>query len=224
MQEQSLPFSGSPHLAQLSWPSPLDTPRDPQIPWTQISHLRLTSKITPFAALETISLCPQSKEFATRLAAENHEDRHHSTMETHCLQILDLRVRDDCDLFFDSLILPEPREFRLSSPVTRCRGFLDLLTRSKCKLYKIELCDFSFEPVMECLEHEIFKSIQELGIYSSLNLTDNELTRLTDLPSPPCTSRITTQADASVTWMVPSHVERQVSGNDAFAVPCTAWT
>jgi hypothetical protein len=41
----SLPFSGSPRLTQLSWPYPFDAPTDPQIPWSQVSHLCLVCSL-----------------------------------------------------------------------------------------------------------------------------------------------------------------------------------
>jgi hypothetical protein len=183
----SLPFSGSPRLTQLSWPYPLDAPTDPQIPWSQISHLCLYSHMTFFAALETIHLCPQLENFKTNLIADNHGDRLPTTVENRCLRTLEITGHGDCSPFLDSLILPKLRELSLIATTVICgrEAFLALLTRSKCKLYKLELRRCAFEPFIECLEQESFKSIQELKIMSSPQFTDEELIRLTDFPSPP---------------------------------------
>ena len=187
----SLPFSGSPRLTKLSWPYPFDAPPDPQIPWSQISQLCLTSSMTFFAASEMIRLCPQLERFTMELIAENHGDRRLITVENRCLRTLTMGVTGhaDCSPFFDSLILPELGEFTLmgarSHATTGRRAFLDLLTRSNCKLYKLELHRCAFEPFIQCLEHESFKTIQELKIVSNPQFKVDEVIRLTDLPSPP---------------------------------------
>jgi hypothetical protein len=187
----SLPFSGSPRLTRLTWQYPLDAPIDPRIPWSQMSHLRLTSQMPFFAALETIRLCPQLEIFTANLTAESIRD-HHPTTVTNChLRTLELGITGHADYspFFNSLILPKLGEFTLSgtrSNAASVRGaFLDFLTRSNCKLYKLELRHCAFEPFIECLERESFKSIQELGIKSRPAFTDDELIRLTEFPSPP---------------------------------------
>ena len=112
-------------------------------------------------------------------------------MENRRLRTFTLEISGshDCSPFFDSLILPELGEFTLmsvrSNPPSGCGAFLDFLTRSNYKLYKLELCYRAFEPFIKCLEHESFKSIQELNIKISPLFTDDELIRLTDFPSPP---------------------------------------
>ena len=186
----SLPFSGSPRLTRLTWQYPLDAPIDPRIPWSQISYLHLTNNISFFAALETIRLCPQLEHFTTHLTTESIEGHHPTTVENHRLRTLTLDIsgHPDYSPFFDLLILPELKEFTMSARSNAPSGrvaFLDFLTRSNCKLHKLELRYCAFEPFVECLEHESFKSIQELKIKFSPQFTDDELIRLTDFPSPP---------------------------------------
>jgi hypothetical protein len=185
----SLPFSGSPRLTRLAWPYLLDAPTDPQIPWSQISHLCLNKIMTFFAALETICSCPQLEEFTMELIAGNPWDRHPTIVKHHRLRTLVITCPADCSPFFNSLILPELRDFSLmgtrSGDASGHRAFLDLLTRSSCKLYKLELGNCAFGPLIECLEHKSFKYIKELRIDNLPWFTDNELIRLTDFPSPP---------------------------------------
>ena len=150
----------------------------------------LIDQMSSFAALETIRLCLQLEHFTMRLTAESIGGLHPTTVKTHRLRTLSLGVpgHADCSPFFDSLILPELEEFIMigarSNAARGRRAFLDLLTRSNCKLYKLELRHCAFEPFIECLEHESFKSIQELKIKCSPHFTDDELIRLTDFPSP----------------------------------------
>ena len=187
----SLPFSGSPRLTRLTWQYPLDAPIDPRIPWSQMSHLLLTSQMSFFAVLETIRSCPQLENFTANLNVETIGD-HHPTTATNCrLRTLTLGITGDADYspFFNSLILPKLREFTLASSRSNTTSgggaFFDFLTRSNCKLYKLELRHCAFEPFIECLEQESFKSIQELWIKFRPAFTDDELIRLTDFPSPP---------------------------------------
>ena len=181
----SLPFSGSPRLTQLSWPYPFDPPTDTQIPWSQISHLCLDCRMTFFAALDTIRLCPQLENFKTNLIAEDRGDPLPTTVQNRCLRTLKIFSPADCGPFLDSLILPMLREFSLSTyGIGGREAFSAFLTRSNCKLYKLELRHCAFEPFTECLEQESFKSIQELKISFSPKFSDDELIRLTVSPSP----------------------------------------
>ena len=183
----SLPFSGSPRLTQLSWPYPFDAPTDPHIPWSQISHLCLNSCMTISAVLETIRLCPQLENFKMNLITDNHGDHPPTTVENYYLQTLEITGHGDCSPLLDSLILPKLREVSLiaTTVLGGREAFLALLTRSKCKLYKLELRRCAFEPFIECLEQESFQSIQELKIMSRPQFTGDELIRLADFPSPP---------------------------------------
>ena len=183
----SLPFSGSPRLTQLSWPYPFDPPTHPQIAWSQISHLCLNYRTTFFAALETIRLCPQLENFKTVLTKEDRGDRLPTTVQHRCLRTLRISCPPECGPFLDPLILPNLREFGLTlfPGIGGREPFLALLTRSNCKLYKLELYRCAFEPFIECLEQESFKTIKELKISSSPKFTDDKLIRLTVSPSPP---------------------------------------
>ena len=184
----SLPFCESPRLTRLSWPHPLNALTDSRVPWTQISHLSLASEMTLFASLETIRLCPQLEDFAMCLSEEHHGDRHPIMVENRRLRTLEITISVDCSPFFASLILPELSECCLigttSDGTSGHRAFLDLLTRSNCKLYKLELYFCAFGPFIECLEHESFKSIGELMIEELPHFTDTELIGLVDFPSP----------------------------------------
>ena len=166
------------------------------------------------------------REFRTYLVAEDREDCLPTTVQNRCLRTLEISCRADCSPFLDSLILPKLGEFCLVGPISSGIGgreaFLALLTRSNCKLYKLALRHCAFEPFIECLEQEIFNSIQELKISFSPKLANVELIRLTVYPSP-CTSCIAAQADASETSMVPSRVNRHVGQHDAFA-SSAGWT
>ena len=184
----SFPFSRSPRLAQLSWPYPFDPPTDTQIPWNQVSYLCITAKMTCFSALEMIRLCPQLEHFKVDLIAEDRGDHLQTTVQNSSLRTLKISCPADCGPFLNSLILPQLREFNLTCStlvgVSGRRAFLDFLTRSNCKLYKLDLHRCAFEPFTECLEQESFKRIQKLEIASSPQFTDDELIRLTDFPSP----------------------------------------
>ena len=185
----SLPFSRSPRLTQLSWPYPCGLPTDTQIPWSQISHLCLTSNMMFFVVLETIRLCPQLEAFKTYLITEDHGDHLPTTVENRCLRTLEISFHADCGPFLDLLVLPKLREFCLLCPmpsgISGCDAFLAFLTRSNCKLNKLVLRHCAFEPFIECLEQESFKSIQELKIWSSPKLTNDELICLTVSSSSP---------------------------------------
>ena len=184
----SLPFDESPRLTRLSWPHALDAPTDPRVPWDQISHLCLDTEMTFFAALETIRLCPQLEDFTTCLIADNHRHRHPTMVENRRLRTLEINFDIACSPFFDSLILPGLSECSLIDGTPDGTGgrraFLDFLTRSNCKLYKLDLYSCAFGPFIECLEHESFESIGELNIEDFPHFTDDELIGLIDFPSP----------------------------------------
>jgi hypothetical protein len=112
--------------------------------------------------------------------------RHPTTVVHHCLRTIEILSFSDCSRLLDSLILPKLRKFYLQiySGTGEREAFLGLLTRSNCKLYELELHGCVFEPFIECLEQESFKSIRKLEISFGPQFTDDELIRLTDFPSP----------------------------------------
>ena len=184
----SLPFDESPHLTRLSWPHSLDALSDSRVPWSQISHLSLTSDMTFFAALETIRLCPQLEDFTTRLSVEDYtRHRHPTTVRNRRLRTLKIHFGAGCNPFFDSLILPGLSECSItarSGGASDGRAFLDFLARSNCRLYKLDLYSCAFGPFIEFLEHKSFESIGKLKIELHPHFTDDELIGLVDSPSP----------------------------------------
>ena len=138
------PFSRCPRLTQLSWPYPLDPLTHTQILGNQLSHVCLPG-MSAIAALETIRLCPQLENFRVDLIANlgDRVDHLEATVQNSSLRTLTITCPPDCGPFFNSLILPELRNFSLTSSaisaVSSHRAFLDFLTRSNCKLYKLEL-------------------------------------------------------------------------------------
>ena len=120
---------------------------------------------------------------------QDRGDRLPTTVENRCLRTLEISFHADCSPFLGSLVLPKLREFCLLCPMPSGIGgreaFLAFLTRSNCKLNKLVLRRCAFEPFIECLEQESFKSIQQLKIWSSPKLTNDELIRLTVSSSSP---------------------------------------
>ncbi|KAK2459427.1 hypothetical protein APHAL10511_008538 [Amanita phalloides] len=199
-----LPFSASPRLTRLSWPFPFSAPINPQIPWSQMTHLHIAMGTTLFAALETIRLCPLLQEFEVdmRRAPVIRALPRGPIVENRHLRKLDIVVHEDCGLLFDSLTLPALTELTLDTdsdyayrgrlfPVPSVhKSLLNLLTRSNCELDKLGLidCGFSASAFLECLEHPSLRTLSLLkveNVYNQPMLTDDVLLRLTDLPSPP---------------------------------------
>lgn len=99
--------------------------------------------MTCFSALEMIRLCPQLEHFKVDLIAEDRGDHLQTTVQNSSLRTLKISCPADCGPFLNSLILPQLREFNLTCStlvgVSGRRAFLDFLTRSNCKLYKLDL-------------------------------------------------------------------------------------
>ena len=212
----SLPFGESPRLTRLSWPYPLKLHEitNPRIPW------RLTSAMRFYTALEMIRLCPQLEEFTTRLP-KNSDYHQTTTVKNHHLRRLDITCGADCSPFFDSLVLPELGEFSLNSPtsfVNGGRAFLDLLTRSNCKLYKRFLIVRS-SPLWSAQNTRVSEIS---GHQASITVPRSPTTSLfaSRISHPPRTSRIAAQTDTSDASLVP----RRFKGNGAFTTLSTGWT
>ncbi|KAF8335203.1 hypothetical protein F5887DRAFT_989397, partial [Amanita rubescens] len=191
-----LPFESS-LLTKLSWPFPLDPSTNPQIPWSQISHLHILTGMTYFSATEIIRLCPQLEEFSAMFvhyAPTNNRLPRQPLVENFHLRRLKIVVYDVCRPFFESLTLPALEEFDYTFGGGDVRRFTRhsvqpelprLLTRLKCKLKKLRLSRFmliSFH-VLECLAHESLETIQTLYIEDYPTFTDDLLIRLIS-PSP----------------------------------------
>ncbi|KAF8346115.1 hypothetical protein F5887DRAFT_123620 [Amanita rubescens] len=196
-QEAShFPFRNSSRLTELSWPSPIDVSENPHIPWSQISHLNFShgmSQLSVFSVLEIIQSCPRLEDFKVGCPDEVANLPRELKVENGRLRKLELNVYGDISLLLLSLTLPALEHFTYSTlsdedviPTTLHESLLDFLTRSKCKLEKLELryCKFSADEFLECLEHEASKTIQKLCIIEWPRFTDDVLLRLTYPPFP----------------------------------------
>ncbi|KAF8629914.1 hypothetical protein AX15_003192 [Amanita polypyramis BW_CC] len=202
-----LPFSENPRLVRLSWPYPFTTPTSAQIPWHQMTHLRIETGVSMFSVSETIRLCPSLEELdvditlcnVSTIMLDGWLPRRPILKHAH-LQRLAMVVHEDCSSLLDSLILPVLTELLLDNHFDYAyqgrlivvpsvhSALLDLLTRSECSLDKLGLLDsgFSAPAFLRCLEHKSLETLRALRIedvYNQPMFTDDVLVRLTDFPS-----------------------------------------
>ncbi|KAF8328969.1 hypothetical protein F5887DRAFT_334755 [Amanita rubescens] len=191
----NLTLNGCPRLTRLSGSYPVVALTNPQIPWSQISYLHISSKISLFDASEAIRLCPQLEEFQASLDIPLDQDSRlprTPIVENHRLRTLRIASADHSPLF-SSLTLPSLRgiTFRTRDPNTPFfLGFsslLDLFTRSNCRLDAIRLYDCALwgSDVLQLIEHKSLETVQALCIDNCRNhpmFTDDVLIRLTNFP------------------------------------------
>ncbi|KAF8343315.1 hypothetical protein F5887DRAFT_1103970 [Amanita rubescens] len=198
----NLTFGGSPLLTRLSGSCPLLTHKNPRIPWSQISHLCISTRITIFDASEAIRICQRLEEFHVKLAEhfmipDNRLTRK-PIVENHHLQTLVI-TSEYGSPFFQSLKLPSLREFGLDVGEPKPAIYLGLkplltfLTRSGCELDTLRLknCILGGAWLLELFEHQSLETVQMLTIENSRNhrmFTDDVLIRLTN--PPPIVSRV----------------------------------
>ncbi|KAF8351671.1 hypothetical protein F5887DRAFT_1069345 [Amanita rubescens] len=199
------PFSKTPRLTTLNWPFPLDVPAKPQIPWYQISCLHIPRGMTYFSTSEVIRSCPKLEDLnvnfaplsGTAMVVDSRPLRK-SAVKSHSLRELCITVWGDSSPFLDSLMLPALKEFEFkvdpsgNAPLTTPpvhNAILDLLTRSNCKLDRLELgnCGFSPSAILRCFEHKSLETIEALWIWNGRDqlrmINDEVLVCLTILPS-----------------------------------------
>ena len=197
----NLTFSGSPRLARLSGSYPLIALKNPRIPWSQISHLCISTRITIFDASKAIRICSRLEEFQVKLVDHHTIPDNHLTrtpvVENHHLQTLVITSKYGCPLF-DSLKLPSMREFGLGVDGLKpafylgLKPLLKLLTRSGCELDTLRLknCILGGAWLLELFEHQSLETVQMLSIENSRNhrmFIDDVLIRLTYTNPPPTT-------------------------------------
>ena len=193
----NLPFSNSSRLTELSWPSPINVSEYPQIPWSQLSNLKIGHGMSLFSVSEMIHLCSQLEEFWVGCSGRDEVANlpREPKVENGRLRKLELYFYKDVSLLLHSLTLPALEQFicytqnnevDMQIPNLHFESLWDFLTRSHCKLKKLMLgdCKFSANELLECLEHEASETIQELTIAEWPKLTDDVLLRLTRPPSP----------------------------------------
>ena len=192
------PFSNSPRLTELSWPSSINVSMNPQIPWSQITYLKLSNGMSLFSVSQMIHLCSQLEEFWVGYSGLNNVANlpREPKVENGRLRRLELHFGDDINSLLHSLTLPALEEFicynttdeiSISSiPNSSFESLCDFLTRSHCKLKTLMLGDrkFTTDELLTSLEHEASETIQNLTIAHWPKLTDNVLLRLTYPPSP----------------------------------------
>lgn len=195
------PFSETPRLTRLTWPFPLDVSANPQIPWCQISRLYIYHGMTYFSVSEVIRSCPKLEDLEMHLFPLSGTAMVVDASRLPCksspsLWRLCTTVPKDGSPFLNSLTLPALKEFRsemseedpllTTHPVHN--AILDLLTRSNCKLDRLELdnCGFSPSEIRRCFEHKSLETVEALRIANlrvQFMVNDEVLLCLTILPS-----------------------------------------
>ncbi|KAF8351672.1 hypothetical protein F5887DRAFT_1069346 [Amanita rubescens] len=206
------PFRKTPRLTGLTWPLPLDIPANPQIPWFQISRLYISRGMSYASALQVIRSCPKLEDLNvgfsplsdTAMVVDSRLPRK-PVVKSLSLRKLRIIVLEDSSPFLESLTLPALKEFEfevdpgdnddddegppLTTPPVH-KAILDLLTRSNCKLDRLELsnCGFSPSAILSCFEHGSLETIEALKIGNVRDqsmVNDGVLIRLTILRSSP---------------------------------------
>src|SRR6266550_2959629 len=177
--------------------------------------------MTYFSASEVIRSCPKLEDLnvdftplsGTAMVVDSRLPRK-SVVKSLSLRRLCIIVLEDSSPFLDSLTLPSLKEFEfevnpgdddddddddddegplLTTPPVH-KAILDLLTRSNCKLDRVELinCGFSPSAILRCFEHNSLETIEALkiGNVRDQSMVNDEVIVRLNIPTSSSPSRI----------------------------------
>ncbi|KAK2462330.1 hypothetical protein APHAL10511_005636 [Amanita phalloides] len=186
------PFSSCPNLTDIFWPYACKISSSPNVPWHQLTCLRLGDTMPLSEMLLLLQACPKLVELRIEVDDSADGALPRKTVITNCsLQKLHLTVYDKCESLLKRLTLPALTDFSLDMDDGFAwlygvhKQLLRFFSRSKCKLDRLQLrdCDFDGASLLRCLEHPSCAFLTELrieNIQHSPMFTDTVLVALTD--------------------------------------------
>ena len=194
------PFSSCPMLQRLEWPtfkSLLTVGAD--IPWTQLTHLRLDD-VSPPQAASSLASCPQLVDVYFRIGASSNLTGRHIKHENLRKLVLVIAAGYKINSFIEAIILPnlttlqiqsEPRPLSYEEAL-HAQTLADMLARSECHLLylEVEYLNYNTHELLSILETpscvglRTLKNIAPLD-FANILLTDGLLTQLSFSDSSP---------------------------------------
>ena len=185
------PFAKCPKLARIRWHGKSAVPLAP-LPWHQLTHIHLEDLASTRDIIFVIRSCSKLTELEVRLKNdEAHESLSCEITMNKSLRKLEIEVSPTCRSLLGRLALPALTDIVIKFDCDAdTHGFqkvlLDFFSRSKCKLFRIDLsnCGFNDGELLECLKHDSCTALMNLRLASWCNFpmfTDSVLLALTDM-------------------------------------------
>lgn len=189
-----LPLS-CPQLTGISWPFLCTISSAPSLPWHQLTRIAFGKAISSPEMLLILGSSPKLTDVQIALDDVPNEPLPcEMVVVSNTLRKLQLRVYHTCGPLLEMLTLPAVTDISIdfhceSAPPLRDvhKELLRFFSRSKCKLDRLELGDWSFDDAafLKCLEHHACASLTKLGVLNSYPapiFTDTVLVALMDSP------------------------------------------
>ncbi|KAK2462331.1 hypothetical protein APHAL10511_005637 [Amanita phalloides] len=186
------PFSSCPKLTEISWPYAFDVSSSRDMPWHQLTCLRLEHIMPLSEMLLLLKACPKLVEL--RIEVDDCTDEElprKKVIKSHSLQMLHLTVYAKCEFLLERLTLPALTDFSLDMEDGFAwkygvhKELIRLFSRSKCKLDRLQLRDCNFDDalLLRCLQHPSCAFLTDLNIINMQHyptVTDIVLAALTE--------------------------------------------